>query len=351
MSPVGPYPKAGVLFEVLAQKSKGDLAQVLSRVDPILFADTAARHGLSTYLVDLLTAAQVSFPGQNALLAQARASMVDAHRVKRLTLAVFDALAQVGVTPIALKGAVLAQRLYPSNPLSRPSSDVDVLVRPDELERVEVALQSLALRRHDDPGLADVFEEHHHLSYSGARGLVEVHFRLITSFGRGLFDDEAIRRRAVPYVFEGRAVQVLCAEDEFLYLATHAANHGFLRIAWLVDLQRLLQVTPELDFAVMRRRAEDASFRQAVTVALSLLANLLAVELPTSARTAFPRRMFRGVFDAVLFSPERVEAARWSDHRIANFFLRLWMVDDGWRGASHIVDGAKRLWRRHSTSE
>lgn len=344
------YSREGSLFEVLARipVRSASLSAVWRQASVPSFSEAAARHGVSAWVVDALTAATLD-PGPR-LLSDARATITSAHRTRRLTLQVFDALSKAGVVPLALKGSVLAARLYPSNPLCRPSSDVDVLVRIDELEPVGRALEALGLHKQHDTSLGDVFEDHHHVSYGGQAGLVEVHFRLTSSFGRGLFDDDAIRQRALPFVFEGHRVLVLAPEDEFLYLATHAANHTFLRVSWLVDLQQFLRLSPTLDFEVMAERARRAGFLQAVTISLRLLEHLLGVRLPPSAQGAFSGRKLRSVIDQRLFSAARLESASLSTHRLGSFAARLWMVDSVGHGARHIVDGMKRMARRSLSS-
>lgn len=285
------------------------------------------------------------FRGKERMVADARTLVAAAHRNQRLTLQVLDALSAAGVTPIALKGSVLATRLYPM-PLARPATDVDVLVSPTELEAAGAALSKLGLARQADPALADPFEEHHHLAWAGPRGLVEVHFRLISSLGRGLFDDAAIRARARDFTFEGRQVRLLSPEDEFLYLAVHAANHGFLRASWLVDLQLFLTRDGNLDFETMMARAADAGFRHALLVTLRLLERGLDVQLPPQARELLDGRRRRGHIDRLLFSPPRVERAAWSTSRVGSVALRLWMVDSPQRGAHHLLDGLTRAVRR-----
>lgn len=334
------------MFEVLSRipHRVGELRDLLPVLDGPEFVTAAARHGVSAWVAEPL--GDAPFPEKSRLLADARATIAGAQKIKRLTLSVLDALLAADIEPIALKGTLLAHRLYPSNPLCRPSSDVDVLVLPEELDRVAVALEPLQLKRWIDPSLGDVLEDHHHLSFSGPRGLVEVHFRLISTFGRGLFDDAAIRSRAQHMTFEGRRVRILAPEDEFLYLATHAANHAFLRIAWLVDLQRFLALHPTLDFDAMAARADDAGFRQAVTVTLGLLSRLLDVELRASARAAFPARRVRGLLDERLFAAAALERGSLATHRIGNFAARLWLVDTPGHGASHLIDGMKRYARR-----
>lgn len=340
------YPNRGSLFEVLARipHRPSELRDLMPTLDGPALVDAAARHGVSAWVADAL--GDLSFPEQARLLSDARATVMGAHKLKRLTLAVFDALQGAGVVPLALKGTVLAHRLYPSNPRCRPSSDVDVLVLPEELDRVAAALAPLMLNRWVDPSLGDVFDDHHHLSFAGPPGLVEVHFRLISTFGRGLFDDAAIRARAVGADFEGRRVRLLSPEDEFLYLSTHAANHAFLRVAWLVDLQQFLRLHPALDWPAMAARAADAGFTQAVTVTLRLLERLLDVPVPEAAWRAFPGRRLRGALDARLFTPAALESASWSSHRLGSFVARLWLVDSPRRGASHVIDGVKRYARR-----
>lgn len=304
----------------------------------------AARHGVSAMVADRLAA--LGQPVPDTIARDARAQVAQGLKTKRLTLQVLDALKKEGVTPILLKGYGLAVRLYPEQPLARPSTDVDVLVSDEELPRVARAMERLGLVRHDDAGLADVFEEHHHLSFSGPAGLVEVHFRLIATLGRGGFDDDALRGRARDWTLDGRVVRLLAEEDEFLYLATHAANHAFLRVSWLVDLQRYLARAGGFDWARMAQRSREAGFHTAVATALELVAQLLKTRLPDGARAHFGVRRLRRAVDRRLFAGTLVESALVSDHRLGAFLVRLWLVDSPAHGVRHLFDGARRFIRR-----
>lgn len=340
MSEVGP----SALFAVLARlpdRSASLPDSVLA--DPGLPL-AAARHGVAAWVFDALHP-RLPRSIRGALETHARETFATASRIKRLTLRVIDALAAVRIVPVLLKGSALAQRFFPTNPLVRPASDVDILVAEDALTTVGRALETLGLAHMPDSAAADPLEDHHHLAYVGQPGLVEVHFRLTNTFGRGLFDDERVRGRALPYHFDGRPVMVLGPEDEFLYLATHAANHTFMRASWLVDLQQFLHRSPELDFHLMAVRARDAGFTEAVTTTLGLLERLLEVKLPQEARCHFPVGP-RRAFDPVIFSGPRVEAARWSTDALGGFALRLWMVDSPTHAFRHVSDGVVRYVRR-----
>ncbi|MEW5739577.1 MAG: nucleotidyltransferase family protein [Myxococcota bacterium] len=306
---------------------------------------TAARHGVSALLADRLAA--LGQPVPDELARDARSQVAQGLKMKRLTLQVLDALGEEGVTPILLKGFGLAVRLYPEQPLARPSSDVDVLVSKPDLTLVERAMTRLGLSRYEDPGLADVFEEHHHISFVGAAGLVEVHFRLIATLGRGGFDDVSIHARARDFVLEGRAARVLDEEDEFLYLATHAANHAFLRASWLVDLQRYLARAERFDWPRMAARSRSAGFHTAVATALELVEQLLKVRIPDAPRRAFHLGPLRRAVDRRLFAGPLVESAAVADHRVGAFLVRLWLVDSPLHGVRHLLDGARRFIRRN----
>jgi hypothetical protein len=324
------------LFDLLAGAPvAGDLSTL---------SHAAARHGVSALLADRLAAKGQPVP--DALARDARAQIAHGLKTKRLTLQVLDALAKHGVTPVLLKGYGLALRLYPEQPLARPSTDVDVFVTEAELDRVGQALTGLGLARRDDAGLADVFDEHHHLSFSGPPGLVEVHFRLIATLGRGGFDDASIRARARDWTLDGRPVRLLDEEDEFLYLATHAANHAFLRVSWLIDLQRYLARARSFDWPRMAERCRDAGFYTAVATSLELVEQLLRTPLPDGARRAFRVPRLRRAVDRLLFAGPLVESARLSDHRLGAFLVRLWLVDSPAHGVRHLFDGARRFIRR-----
>lgn len=301
-------------------------------------------HGLAAWVADELAGAGKPVPP--ALQQAARAQLSSGLKIKRLTLMVLDALRAADVVPVLLKGYGLAARLFPEQPLARPASDVDVLVLPSELARAEQALAKLGLQHRQVPGVADEHEEHHHRAWSGPAGLVEVHFRLFSGFGGNVFADDELRRRCVSAQLDGRDVRWLSGEDEFLYLAVHAANHGFLRASWLVDLRQYLVRYPALDWAVIRARAARAGFLIPLVTTLGLLEHLLEVELPPEARRQLRPSRWRALVDPRVFSAERVADARWSNDRVASFLLRLYLVDSPGQGLRHVFEGARRYWRQ-----
>lgn len=334
------------LFEVLERIPAGQVARALEGVDADRLVWNLARHGLSAYVVRAMDAEGVTLAprAQAQLVRDARGSIALTMKRRRSLNAVLDALAAAGITPVLLKGVGLAARIY-GDPLVRPCSDVDVLVARDELDAVRRAVTGLGLTEQKDSSLGDVFDEHHHLSFSAKDTLVEVHFRLFSGFGRGAFDEAAASTGAARSEFDGRPVRYLAPDLEFLYLAVHAANHAFLRATWLVDLQRFLLLHPSLPWSAMAVTARRAGFSTAAATALDTLARALRAA-PAEARAAFPLRRWRAPVTALAFSRDELVSGRLADGRVTSFAARLFLADGLRRGSRQLVDGAGRALRR-----
>lgn len=302
------------------------------------------RHGLSAWVADELQ--RVGKPVPSEVAKVARAQVAQALQLRRLVGLVCDALAPQGIVPVVLKGYGLATRLFPEEPLSRPSTDVDIWVAPEEMEATEEALRGLRLSKASIPGIRDEWTEHHHRPWVGALGLVEVHFRLFSGWGAEGFDDAAIRARTWGSTLDGRAVRFLCPEDELVYLAVHAANHGFLRLSWLYDVSKYLERYPKLDWPEMAQQARAVGHFVAVAATLQLVTEIFQTPLSSAARVAFELGPVRQRLLARLFSQQRVMDSVWSQHRVGNFLLRMCLVDSAGQGARHLLEGSQRALRQ-----
>lgn len=341
--------RPGALFDVLARipGREHELPAIAARLDGEAFVQRCARHGVSGWVAEAFERSGAKLPGeaQRRLEAAAREQVALGMRHRRSVEAVLKALAAQRLVPIMLKGLGLAERLY-AQPLARPSSDVDVLVLPEELPTVRAALATLALTERADDALEDPFEEHHHLAFDGPAGLVEVHFRLFMGFGGAVFDDAGLRSRAVPGTLRGQPVRYLAPEDEFLYLAVHAANHAFLRASWLIDLERALTAWPRLDWATMGERARAAGFARAFAVTLGVVERCLELRLPAGAHAL----AHESLLDRALFSRDALASAALAEGKVSGFVERVVLVDDPKRALRHAVQGAVRWVRRSARS-
>jgi hypothetical protein len=78
-------------------------------------------------------------------------------------------------------------------------------------------------------------------------------------------------------VGNGLSVLVPAPEEEFVYLAAHAAGHSFIRLVWLYDLKLLCRRQPALDWRRVAELAEQCSLKAAVAYTLRLLERWLTV--------------------------------------------------------------------------
>lgn len=179
------------------------------------------------------------------------AALLREHVIARIDAA----LAGARVTALVVKGAALAQTVYPE-PWMRPMSDVDLLVADAHLERAITALAGAGFAV--DPRPADrrlsypVFNEVM-LSYPVGPGslLVELHTSLDKVVRRSI-DLPAIAARSRPWT---SALSLPALEDQLLIVVLHAATADFDHaVAWL-DLHRLFGADPDLDVVLARAAA------------------------------------------------------------------------------------------------
>lgn len=196
-----------------------------------------------------------------------------------------DVLVRARLRAVVLKGAGLAERLYP-RPWLRPTSDVDLLVREADLEAARDALSAVGYVWEDTAVEARYRRQHHHIHLRRSGSLpLELHFHAYRGFGR-VMASEPLLARSVAFrgrhpesgVRQWQALRALSPPDEFVYLAVHAAAHRFVRLGWLYDLELLLDTMGREDIAAARSLAMVSGFFRATSLAAELLVALLGVD-------------------------------------------------------------------------
>ena len=201
------------------------------------------------------------------------------------TARVLEALAETGVTACPLKGPVFAERAM-AKPELRLTTDVDVLVAPSDVTATADVLAGLGYAREPEPAWGPhPFELRFH---DGTGQVVEVHFAAHGAFG-GAMEAETLLERAEPYVTrEGARCVVPSPDDEALYIAAHAAGHGFDRLSMLYDLALALARVPDRGRERMERVARSCGYGAALSTSEAVLAARLGGgRAGTSARAAY----------------------------------------------------------------
>ncbi|MEC0180289.1 nucleotidyltransferase family protein [Paenibacillus peoriae] len=162
-----------------------------------------------------------------------------------------------GIRVFILKGPALAQQLYGDVSL-RTSKDIDLLITPDDMDEAEHWIREAGYE--SKSGEARVLGswkwKDHHTSFLHPQKRVEVelHWRLHPDAGgepsfdelwdRRQFSESGVSRRVQSAPADSMAATAASActlggEHQFLYLSAHGARHGWFRLRWLVDIDRL----------------------------------------------------------------------------------------------------------------
>lgn len=238
---------------------------------PVLF-ERAERHGLLGVVYDACVRRGVTIPTPLAreLETRAVARELDHHAHVAMLRRVDEALSAANLSAVALKGVLLAERLYPRPP-ARATSDIDLLVAEDDLERAAGALSLVGYHGFDGPNEERFRREHHHLHFAHPHAPpLELHFHAYRGFGSILRSEPLIGRSRAHGDF--RAIRVLEPIDELVYLAAHAAAHRFLRITWLFDVKRLVDTMSPEDVTHAEARAHDLGYARVLSFTLALVA-------------------------------------------------------------------------------
>lgn len=178
------------------------------------------------------------------------------------------------VKTLFLKGPVLAHHLYGDISL-RTSKDLDVLVRETDLDKVDALLLASGYVKDGAPSLLNgTKRKTHHVEYvhSQKKIQIEIHWRLHNPpVNESSFNELWQRRRRS--ALTSSPVFFLGEEDLFLHLVVHGARHGWFRLRWLVDMDKVFQ--KKLDYQQVKVLMKKLGYAHLVGQAMILSSQLL----------------------------------------------------------------------------
>ncbi len=193
-----------------------------------------------------------------------------------------ERLSEAGIAVLALKGMALCRALYPS-PALRPMVDIDLLVKPEELDGVFEVAHRLGYPPPEKRWNGRTAEGHYHLHCIKA-GAVPVILEIHWGLGeprRYRIDENEIwsRAQASPH---GPYLE-MSDDDTFLYLAMHFFKHFlFKRLSWLCDLHEWI-AQRQIDWDCVAERARAQSMATFLGYTLTVLEDFYEKDLPLDA--------------------------------------------------------------------
>ena len=249
---------------------------------------------------------------------------------------VLNALADAGVPTILLKGAALASTVYP-NIAHRPMGDLDLLVRPQDLEPARRILEAAGYRFVPEP--EERFKPFD-TQFTGELGfrreigrmgvLIELHWEIVIPewYRRTTaFDVGALWERAQPLELGGTRALQLSPEDTLIHLCVHLAAHAFHHPPAYDDIDRLVRV--EAPFPWERFLERVAEFRVCTPAyfALSAARKLKGAPVPERVLTKLRPSSLRRKLVRAIADPERVAVGEVPFSQPRSYLLHLALAD------------------------
>lgn len=290
----------------LTTERRQQLAQLLtSPLDWSELLNQADRHGIAPLLhhhLGQVPSCTVPDIARTTLADKSRSclawNLLLRHELVRL-LGLFN---QAGIPVIPLKGLYLADLLY-EDPDLRPTSDLDLLVRTQDVQASQQVLEQAGCTR-----LADSDQgADYHVSYvttdgRAGRVLIELHGALGESHVAGL-DIKAVWHSASPITWEDRTIWTMALPDLFLYTCLHAVKDGLASIRSLLDITLLLErYGQDLPWQELAQRVKRTRIETPVSLSLILSRELLGASVPSEFLSAIrPSRNLSRLLGQALF--------------------------------------------------
>jgi hypothetical protein len=211
------------------------------------------------------------------------------------------------IRALSLKGPLLARRYYDPPFLRKPSVDLDLAVRDEDLERACAAFVREGYVPHAPLRQVKALSYHAMLLHP-TRRRIELHFRL-NSGPAGIAVSELFERATPCELPGGRAAWVLSPPDELLYLVLHMVGDRFAALFHTYEVRRIwLENTAET-----RRKAVQLGIEHHCMSALKM------------ADVAC-----RSLWGEALFPVDSLLVKTWLDQRLNEDLYRAFA--DWWKG-------------------
>ncbi len=204
--------------------------------------------------------------GAKSLRATYVASLRNNTRALQMVRRILDAAEAASIDLLPLKGALWAEVLYGDVAL-RPMVDVDLAVRPSQLDAAKGLVEAHGFRRLFPDGPRFTGHHAHDVAFiSPEAGVLELHYRLFHE----LSVDAQVERlfdRVEHADYLGRVRPIPGWSDQLFLAAVHAATHAFGDSPmWLFDVALLIERGTSVDDAAAEavHRSARIPFAQAM---------------------------------------------------------------------------------------
>ena len=299
-------------------------------IDWTAVVESALRHGVGGLLCrsiatlpegvvppDIADAARVYLDDANAQGAALVAELA----------AVLDVLRGQDIPALPFKGPALVMLAHASATL-RPSRDLDVLVRLDDMQRAIDALGRLGYRPSEvlpaKATQACFVSYGQDIVFAQGRAPVEPHCAFVPSTLAIDLDMDGVWQRACAVSMADRVVPTLSLEDTLLAACLHGGKERWWRLLWIADVAALIHRHPALDWSAIHERARQAGARRMLLLGVGLARDVFGCSVPADMSAAIDADVpVRQTMREVMHDLVRPQASAGPPDRLSMYSIRL----------------------------
>ena len=249
--------------------------------------------------------------------------------------AIVRGLREAGIEVLLLKGAALALAFYP-DPALRPMSDIDILVRPEQIAKATEVCRRLGWQPIFDPlDLLPLDQGVHFVR--GSEFQLDLHWRPFWEFRRDASDDP-LWVHAVPLTMGAESTRCLNGTHQLLHVCVHGTQRCDVPlIRWVADAMAVLRSPRQtVDWDELTEQTARRRYTRHMLDTLSYLQQRLDAPIPAEAMVRL-RKAPATIFDSLYYRTQSSnnEAIR----------LLLW-----WQLLAPLRSDANLSWRQRASS-
>lgn len=183
-----------------------------------------------------------------------------------------------GIESIPLKGPIASDMIL-GNPGLYPSGDIDILVRPADLQKARRILPEAGYREGGELTGQDMLLSDYHLVFHDGRNVLEVHWKL--SFRYFEVPPDFWWQETGMVHYEGMEIRTLAPERYLLYLIFRLYRHAFRPLRFLVLAAEVVnRLGDRTDWPKLLASAGEYRMGRLTIFTLKLLRDLIGARIP-----------------------------------------------------------------------
>lgn len=283
------------------------------------FLDLAFHHRVYPILYVKLKEYNVSIPSNviKALHSKYSTNVINMLRLSSELEKINKEFLDHNVQSLLLKGPVLALMLYGDLSL-RTSKDLDILVSPHHVTQAEEILIRLGYETEEkDQDVINIWRrKQHHISYVHPifSTQVELHWRMSLELPGASFEE--LWERRITATVSSSLINYLGNEDLLVYLVSHGSRHGWFRLRWLYDIDRMMS-KDMINIEKLKQIYKSDGGQHLAGQSLLLTSKLFSTRLPNQLEIlTHNKRSQKLAYSALFFIKNKVDLSPDGDKSI-----------------------------------